>query len=145
MFYCIKRASFFFLACLFTVSLPAQPGCDAEDLLKKNVTKLDAYKFIKYFPVETNKQTEKVEYSYVLNGDTKYRLLVIDKGTKGEKMMVTVRDRAKKIVATNKDRQNRTYSEVMDFTCPATGVYFFEARFEGDIRDCGLNILGFQK
>jgi hypothetical protein len=132
------------VASLFSVSLFAQK-CDYDDLLNKNLSLLDNYKFIKSFPVETSRQAEKADYSYLLNRDTKYRVVIADNGRKGERMIVTVRDRDKKVVATNRDKQKKTFSTQMDFVCPATGIYYFEAVFEEDHRDCGLNILGFQK
>lgn len=125
--------------------LPAQNSCNYEAMQNENINLLDGYKFIRSFQVETTKQNEKAGYSYLLNHDTKYRLVIVDNGNKGERMMVSIRDRDKKIISTNKDKQNRSFLKVLDFVCPSTGIYFFEIKFEDDRRDCGLNILGFQK
>ena len=120
-------------------------GCNSDEMLKANLQKLDGFKLIRSFPVETTKNNEKTEYSYLLNRDTKYRIVVVDNGKKGERMAVTVRGREKKVLASNKDKQKRDFSEVFEFVCPETGIFYFEAEFENGRRDCGLNILGYQK
>jgi hypothetical protein len=130
---------------LLCSALPAQKQCNFEEILNANVQKLDGYKFIRFFPVERTKQADRTEYSYLLNRDTRYRMVLADTENKGDRMMVTVRDRDKKVLATNKDKQKRGLLEIIDFTCPATGIYFFEVRFEDGSRDCGINILGYQK
>lgn len=141
----VTRMLVFLLAGLFSQTLLAQNICDPEELLKKNKPLLEDYQFIKTFPIEITKQGEKVKYSYVLNRETKYRLVSVDNGVKGERMVVVIRDPAKKVMATNKDKQKKTYLTQLDFVCPATGVYSFEVTFENDHKDCGLNILGFKK
>jgi hypothetical protein len=139
------RAVLVLVAALITSSFMAQGNCQVDELLKKNRPLLESYQFIKFFPIETNRQTEKVEYSYLLNRDTKYRLVIVDNGVKGERMMVTLRDPQKKVMATNKDKQKRDFMNQLDFVCPVTGVYYFEVSFEDGRKDCGLNILGYQK
>ena len=135
---------FVFVTSFLTMTASAQK-CDYEAMLNNNMPKLEGYKFIKSFPVETDKQAETAEYNYLLNHDTKYRLVIVDNGNEGERMLVTIRGRDKKVLATNKDRQKKTFSTVVDFVCPATGIYFFEVSFQDGRRDCGLNILAFQK
>ena len=123
----------------------AQNDCKVDEMFAKNRSLLGDYQFIKNFPIETSKQVEKVQYTYVLNRDTKYRLVIADNGVKGERMKVVIRDAAKKKIADNKDKQKSGFVNQIDFTCPSTGIYFFEATFENDHKDCGLNILGYQK
>lgn len=130
------------MACLISGTMFSQ-NCDHNYLMEKNISLLSDYKLVKSFPVETNKQSEKAEYSYVLNANTKYR--IVNAQADGKKMIVIVKDRGRKIIASNKDKQKKNYSPVLDFTCAETGVYFFEVKFENDERTCGLNILGFQK
>jgi hypothetical protein len=141
----LTRILIFLFAGFFSQALMGQNNCDLEEMLKKNKSLLEDYQYIKTFPIEITKQVDKVRYSYVLNRETKYRLVTVDYGAKGERMVVVIRDPAKKVFANNKDKQKKGYLNQVDFVCPSTGVYFFEVTFENDHKDCGLNILGFKK
>jgi hypothetical protein len=123
----------------------AQNNCKVDEMFAKNRSLLGDYQFIKNFPVETSKQVEKVQYTYVLNRDTKYRMVIVDSGVKGQRMKVTIRDSGRKLLTNNKDKQKPGFVNQLDFVCPATGIYYFEVTFENDHKDCGLNILGYQK
>ena len=122
-----------------------QEGCNADALRDQHVQQLGDYKFIKVFPVESGKGAEKSTFSYVLNGDTKYRLVVAPSGRHGNNMLISIKGRDRKLLATNKDKQKKAYLAQLDFVCPSTGIYFFEASFADEAKDCGILILGFQK
>jgi len=139
------RTFFVLVAGLLVQTFFAQDNCRVDEMFAKNRSLLGDYQFIKNFPIETNKQVEKVQYTYILNRDTKYRMVIVDNGVKGERMKVTIRDSGRKVLTNNKDKQKAGFLTQLDFVCPATGIYYFEVTFENDHKDCGLNILGYQK
>jgi len=129
------------LICSFT----PPNSCDPEELLKKYASELDDYVFIKSFPIETTKTGDKAEYSYVLSRGINYRIVVCDQGEEGKKMVVSLLDRNKKLIATNYLKSSKKFYATLNYVCSATGVYYVEASFEGEKKGCGLNILGFKK
>lgn len=128
-----------------TSAFTSVAGCDPEELLKKFASSLDDYVFIKSFPVETNKTGDTYEYSYVLSRGVDYRIVICDQGEAGKKMVVNLLDRNKKLIASNFLKSTKKFYPTLNYACPATGVYYVEASFEGEKKGCGLNILGFKK
>ncbi|MES2760891.1 MAG: hypothetical protein V4677_01740 [Bacteroidota bacterium] len=126
-------------------SFDTKSNCDPETLLKNCASDLDDFVFIKSFPVETNKTTEKTEYSYVLSRAITYRIVVCTQNEADKKMVVNLYDRNKKLIASNYLKSSKKFFPTINYTCSATGVYYVEAFFDGDKKGCGLNILGFKK
>lgn len=137
-----------FLKCsvfLCISSFSSGNSCDPDEFLKKHAEALDDYVFIKSFPIETGKSTEKVEYSYVLSRGMNYRIVICDQDEAGKKMIVNLLDRNKKLIASNYLKSNKKFYGTLNYVCAATGVYYVEAFFEDEKKSCGLTILGFKK
>lgn len=138
-----KKIIFLFVIgffCSFTL-----PPCDPEALLKKCAPELADFVFIKTFNIESKKDGEKTEYSYVLSRGSVYRIVVGDEEGTSHKMIVNLLDRNKKLIATNYLKSGKKFFPVLNYECAATGVYYVEAFFDGEKKGCGINILGFKK
>jgi hypothetical protein len=141
----LTKLSFALVIGLLTSSFSGGPGCDPEGLLKKYAGLLDDYVFIKSFPIETSKEGDKSEYSYVLSRGINYKIVVCDNNEEGKRMIVNLLDRNKKLIASNYLKSNKKFYPSLNYNCSATGVYYVEVFFEGEKKGCGLNILGFKK
>lgn len=133
-----------FFAC-FIMSFNANAQCDDEDFLDECAEILDDYTFAKSFDIELEGKgkTNKVEYSYVFSKDHTYILTVCDMEEAGNKLIINLYDRNKKLItSSNKDG---SFKEKIGYRCSATGVYYIEAYFENFNKGCGISILGFNK
>src|ERR1700752_3096675 len=83
----------FFAAYAFNL----KPECDPEVLLKNCASDLDDFVFIKSFPIETKKEGDKTEYSYVLSRAVNYKIVVCNQSNEEKKMIVNLFDRNKKL------------------------------------------------
>lgn len=119
--------------------------CDSEAFLNKCAPSLEDFVFITTFKIGVEKEGGKTEYSYVLSRGTNYRIVICDQNETGNKMIVNFYDRNKKLIASNYLKASKKFYPSISYPCPATGVYYVEAFFEGNKKGCGLNILGFKK
>jgi hypothetical protein len=120
-------------------------GGDPETLLTKCAPSLEDFVFITTFKINSEKDGEKTNYSYVLSRGTNYKIVVCEQGNGGNKMVVNFYDRNKKLVASNYLKSSKKYFPSISYNCQVTGVYYVEAYFEDDKKGFGLNILGFKK
>jgi hypothetical protein len=118
--------------------------CNTETLMNNCASGLDEFVFIKSFPIEC-KTDQKSGFQYVLSTGIHYKIVVCDEQAAGSKMVVNLLDRNKKLIASNYLKASKKIFPVVNYVCPATGVYYVEAYFEGDKKGCGINILGFKK
>jgi hypothetical protein len=119
--------------------------CDPEVLRSRLSVELRGFGFIKSFEIETKGSDDKKEFSYVLSKDETYRLAVADENEKGHKLVVTLLDRNKKVIATNYNRQRKEVSTFVEYVCEATGVYYIQASFQQNESACGLVVLAHKK
>ena len=120
-------------------------GGDPEALLNKCAPSLEEFVFITTFKINSEKEGDKTNYSYVLSRGTNYKIVVCEQGNDGNKMVVNFYDRNKKLVASNYLKSSKKYFPSISYNCQVTGVYYVEAFFEGEKKGFGLNILGFKK
>lgn len=130
---------------LFLVGFKTPTGCDPDALLTKCAPSLEDFVFITTFKINSEKQGDKTNYSYVLSRGTNYKIVVCEQNPDGNRMIVNFYDRSKKLVASNYLKPSKKYFPSISYNCQVTGVYYVEAYFEGESKGCGLNILGFKK
>lgn len=118
--------------------------CGSEAFLEACAPALGEYTFIKTFDIAP-KMGEKQEISYIMSKGSKYRIVVCDQDIKGYEMKVKLKDRNQKLIASNYLSEERKYFQTLNYTCPATGVYYIESSFKSNKEGCGVIILGFTK
>jgi hypothetical protein len=131
--------------CVPLMGFKPVPNGDPEVLLTKCAPSLEDFVFITTFKINSDKDGDKTNYSYVLSRGTNYKIVVCEEGNGGNKMIVNFYDRNKKLVASNYLKPGRKYFPSISYNCQVTGVYYVEAYFEGEKKGFGLNILGFKK
>jgi hypothetical protein len=129
------------LMCSFSSS---GPECGSDEYLEKFAPALGDYTFIKVFNVQVNKADAKSEFSYVFSKGSNYRIVIGDVNEEGNRMIVSLFDRNKKLIASNYLKSSRKFFPSINYACSATGVYYVEAAFENGKTGCGINILGFK-
>jgi hypothetical protein len=119
---------------------------DNDELLDKCAANLGTYNYIKSFKVNTG-LWKKVnsEYSYVFSKGSTYILIACNESTDKGKMIISLYDRNKNLIASNYDENTKNYYSDLLFPCSATGVYYIRITFEGMRRGHGICILGFNK
>ncbi len=140
----MKNFIFLCFLVLFSSSFIGEP-CDIGCLQQKAQAALDDFTFIKQFPVEISDKEKTFEISYVLSVNASYRIAVADNETKGHRMIVKLLDRNRKVISSNVITGTRQFAPNIDFTCPATGVYYIDVSVEKNNTGSGLVILGYKK
>ncbi|MFL5765050.1 MAG: hypothetical protein ACJ77K_13985 [Bacteroidia bacterium] len=120
------------------------PECGSDEYLEKFAPALADYTFIKSFNVQLSKQDDKSEFSYVFSKGSTYRIVIGDMNPEGNRMIVSLYDRNRKLIASNYVKSSRKFFPSINYACSATGVYYVEAAFENGKTGCGINILGFK-
>jgi hypothetical protein len=141
-----KLVSLLFTAGLVILTTASAPGpeCGSDEYLEKFAPALGDYTFIKAFNVEVDKPGDKSEFSYVFSKGSNYRIVIGDMNGDGNKMVVNLYDRNKKLIASNYLKSSKKFFPSLNYACSATGVYYVEAFFENSKSGCGINILGFK-
>lgn len=127
-----------------SMSFISGPDCGSDAFLDKYAPALGDFTFIKAFNVETKKSDEKNEISYVFSKGSNYRIVICDQNSDGNKMVVNLYDRNKKLIVSNYLKRSKKFFPTINYTCVATGVYYVESYFENGKSGCGVNILGFK-
>ncbi|MEZ5071374.1 MAG: hypothetical protein R2751_10490 [Bacteroidales bacterium] len=124
----------------------ASGQCGGDEFLDECASSLGTYTFIKAFNVEINpRKTEKVEFSYVFSNGSNYMIINCDEKQAGNRVIVTLYDRNHNLVASSYNEKTKKHYPDLVYPCTATGVYYLEAKMEGDGAGCGVVILGFSK
>lgn len=140
----LKTGLLTFVILLFA-SFRAGPKADPDALLTKCAPSLEEFVFITTFKINSGKEGEKTNYSYVLSRGTNYKIVICEQNENGNRMIVNFYDREKKLVASNYLKATKKFFPSISYNCQVTGVYYVEAYFEGEKKGSGLNILGFKK
>lgn len=118
--------------------------CDAQSFLDKCKKRLGDYSFVQAFKVENKFATKPdgIKYNIVCVKDASY-MLTVCQGL-GGRLVVTIYDNNKKIVATSYNKKTKKHLSKIDFVADRTGVYYFNFVFESEI-GCGTSVLGMKK
>lgn len=118
--------------------------CNSRNFSDACIPKLGAgFNFLKSYPIETDGDVNKVEYSYVFTKGTQYMITLCAAGPATDGIMATILDSNRNIVATNKI--DGRFAEAIAYTCNSTGIYYMKYTFEGDSARCGGSALGFSR
>jgi hypothetical protein len=135
------------LVLFFSVSLAADPKisldqCNAEALVAVCIPKLaTGFNFLKSYKID-GQNKDKVEHSYVFAKGTQYMINICANGDAVEGIVVTLLDKDRRKVATNKN--NGQSITAISYPCNATGIYYIQYTFEGPESCCG-SVLGFKR
>jgi len=140
----MRTLKFIFLFLIFFIPVGAYAQCDSDAFLDNCASKLEAFTFIKAFNT-TIKKSDPVEYSYVFSKGSTYMIVVCDQNISGNRMIVNLYDRNRKLIASSYNPKTKTYYPDLIYPCSATGVYYLGVSFESSKGGCGVSILGFKK
>lgn len=118
--------------------------CQTDEFLDNCASKLEDYTFIKAFNTDLQKAGSE-EFSYVFSKGSTYLIIICDQNIAGNRMVVNLFDRNRKLIASSYNAKTKTYYPDLLYPCTATGVYYLEASIEGAKGGCGVTILGFMK
>jgi hypothetical protein len=141
----LLKISLLTLIIIFFTGFKSFRGADPDALLTKCAPGLEDFVFITTFKINSEKEGEKTNYSYVLSRGTTYKIVVCEQNESGNRMIVNFYDRSKKLIASNYLKPSKKFFPSISYNCQVTGVYYVEAYFEGEKKGNGLNILGFKK
>lgn len=127
-----------------SVSNTVYGQCQTDDFLDNCASRLENYTFIKAFNSDMKKSGSE-EFSYIFSKGSSYMIIVCDQNVAGERMIVSLYDRNRKLIASSYNSKTKTYYPDLLYPCSATGVYYLVANFEGSKGGCGVTILGFMK
>lgn len=133
---------------LFVNTTAVYGQCSSDEFMDKCASTLGGFTFIKSFEVLSSKNVKESpnDFSYVLSKGSTYMIIICDQNVAGNKMVVELYDRNKKLIASNFNKQTKKFYPSLSYPCGATGVYYIESYFEnGKQATCGVNILGFNK
>lgn len=141
------KSTIFLLPFVFLSSLISKAQCEDEKFLDNCAAMLDKFVFIKAFNIDADKGKagEGTEFSYVLSKGTTYMITICDKAENGNRLILELYDRNKKLIASSFNKKDKKYYPKIGYPCAATGVYYLKYRFEGSKEGCGVSILGFDK
>jgi len=118
--------------------------CQTDEFLDNCASKLEDYTFIKAFNTDLPKAGSE-EFSYVFSKGSTYLIIICDQNITGNRMVVNLFDRNRKLIASSYNPKTKTYYPDLLYPCTATGVYYLEASIAGAKGGCGVTILGFMK
>jgi len=127
-----------------TLTHTAFGQCQSDEFLDNCASKLESFTFIKAFNTSMTKAGTE-EFSYVFSKGSNYLIIICDQNNPGERMIVSLYDRNRKLIASSYNSKTKTYYPDILYPCTATGVYYIEAKLEGAKGGCGVTILGFMK
>ncbi len=140
----MKKIWFILWVLVATASQSAFGQCQTDEFLDNCASRLESFTFIKAFNTSMTK-TGAEEFSYVFSKGSNYLIIVCDQNNAGERMIVSLYDRNRKLIASSYNPKTKTYYPDILYPCTATGVYYLEAKLEGAKGGCGVTILGFMK
>ena len=140
----MKKIWFFIWFLVASVSHSAFGQCQSDEFLDNCASKLESFTFIKAFNSSMTK-AGKEEFSYVFSKGSNYLIIVCDQNKPGERLIISLYDRNRKLIASTYNSATKTYYPDLLYPCTATGVYYLEAKLEGSKGGCGVTILGFMK
>lgn len=146
----MKKIILTLIVCVaFIAPSAAFAQCDNDDFMDECAVLLEDYMYVKSFDINTKSAKSKnaaiTQYSYVFSKGTNYVITVCDQNKPGNKMVVSLYDRNKKLVATNVDPKTRKQYNKIIYPCQATGVYYLKYTWQANKVGCGVSILGFKK
>jgi hypothetical protein len=140
----MKMIRIFLWLVVASVSHTVYGQCQTDEFLDNCASKLEDFTFIKAFNTEMTKPGNE-EFSYVFSKGSSYMVIVCDQNLTGNRMIVNLYDRNRKLIASSYNSKTKTYYPDLLYPCAATGVYYLEANFAGAKGGCGVTILGFMK
>jgi len=122
--------------------------CESDAFMDKCAGNLGGALFIKSLVIKSGEATEAKpnNFSYVFSKGATYNLIVCDQGASADKLVVTLLDRNKQVIASNYNKKTKKFYPSLAYPCGATGVYYIESYFQTEkAGNCGVAILGFTK
>ena len=130
------------------ISATGYGQCSTDAFMDKCASALGSSTFIKSYEIKSGQSSKDKpnQFSYVFSKGSTYMVVICDQNIEGQKMIVTLYDRDKKMIASNYNKKTKKFYPTLTYNCSATGVYYLDSYFEGDkTATCGVNILGFNK
>jgi len=142
------------LLCTYQFSIGQEKShpCVNKKFLDDCFALLDGYTYIKTYKINVGKPKKNSTHrevgftaAYYFSRGTTYMITVCYEQIEGDKMIVNLLDRNRKLVASSYSKRLNMHFSKLSYHCTSSGAYFIKAEFPERKGGCGMFLLGFKK
>jgi len=146
MFGKILTVTFLLIVCFAFPGNPVSAQCDADGFVDECAGNLgEEYSYLRSFEAEEIEGSTNYPYTgaFLFRKGINYVFTMCEGQPDGEKIVVKLYNRTRKLVATSYNEETDKHYNKMIFRCNATAIFFVQTLMPLGEGGCGLTMLGF--